>query len=339
METTLVPLHWIPNVAFGKLGDRSVIRIMFPHLINSEHLVRFQEKDLDIIYDRAFFPTAAEVFPASIAEWPPTRAIALIRARDPAGRIALSSVIVPAAKADDFMSGVRRRIRDDCDMGRTLILHQVRGVKLATKHDPRDPLARQRAWHDIARHYHRSRLDVDCWYIDVGVEWHIEGHCVFFDRHFHTSAIQWALKQDAEAAQKFISRGHFQVDLSSSTTDLAGYRSDVPMNIPGANDLPVYVQAYTTDKVMLISQRKGQAKSVMITGRQIFAKSNEKGEVQRMADITQAFQDAMNTIHSNARIEHRVKLDRKYLEFTDFDFGGGTIEEIILIAVPSPQMW
>lgn len=256
-------MHSIPNIALGKVANRSVVRVFFPRLYSALQSRKIPTASLELIYNRCLLPTIRNLMRNQATHWPPNYQTALDTGRDHAGRLHFRSLDVPAHLMGDFSRLYLRALEDLGDNFKDAYFgHELRGWKAATVHNlnfnpadedgrlENDPAApspaheRVVALEDLTRVLDMEAVNRNQWLIDIGLEFGVPGKVVTWRALGHEALIHFLLP-DLDNPGTVISRSKtFYVDPQMHLQDIAGFRWS-----PGSrSNVFKYIQAYTTEK-------------------------------------------------------------------------------------------
>jgi len=246
----------IPNYAFGKVTTRSVVRVFLPRMYKV-HEKGIPPADLALIYDKCLRPLVVQLMPNMAAHWPVSYGGAMTLYKDQRGHIHPGSLDVPSHLLDIFGLMYLRRLAQlgphFCD---AYFVHELRGWKAATVHDPTDEPDKVAALDDLTNVLRMDAINRDEWHVDVGVELGYPGHIVTWKKNGHYHVLKGCLPSIGEAEiQALMRQTNFTLDPLIHLLDLAGFRCR-----PGAKgraDNVTYIQAYTTEKTMAYQHHVG----------------------------------------------------------------------------------
>ncbi|RDB30189.1 hypothetical protein Hypma_012378, partial [Hypsizygus marmoreus] len=138
----------------------------------------------------------------------------------------------------------------------TYFVHELRGTKGATVHNPYSRDERKEALTKYLEFVDVDKLDPEQWWIDVGIEIHLAGHIVQWLESSHKDLLKFALPSKSDRDIVKLHEGkHFFLDRVAQLKDLAGFRLD-PLT-RGRDDGVQYVNVYTTDKAVTYQLHTG----------------------------------------------------------------------------------
>ncbi|KAI6140231.1 hypothetical protein BKA82DRAFT_151863, partial [Pisolithus tinctorius] len=245
-----LPMHKIPNFSLGKVANRSVIRVFLPRMVGKYESRAIPSHDLELVYDKCLRPLVRRHMHNMASHWPASYSSALSLYRDRTGIIHEGSLDIPAHILPMFgeeyltkLATLRPYFRD------AYFVHEFRGWKGATVHDPLDAQDRDLALQKFTDVLLMERIDPDSWYIDVGLEFGQHDKVVTWRATGHEIVLAHCLPSlDQEVIDPIVTKSTFHIDHMMHLKDLTGFRY-VPGR-KGHDDEVHYIQAYTTEKTM-----------------------------------------------------------------------------------------
>ena len=194
-------------------------------------------------------PTIAHILQEHIAHWPPDYSACLKQSRDVQGRFHWPTLEIPPSSLNRFNYHFRKRLQEIPSFQDSFYLHEWRGTKGRSVHNPEDDDEEVDAAFDAVL----DALDTDEvtdtqeWYVDVGLEVALHGHIVQWLSKRHKKVLQYAFPERTDEELVAVLRStNFHRDISASLYQLAGFR--VETKAIGRQDDIVYLNVYTTDK-------------------------------------------------------------------------------------------
>ncbi|KAI6154543.1 hypothetical protein BKA82DRAFT_172616 [Pisolithus tinctorius] len=250
-------MHKIPNLALGKVANRSIIRVFFPRMYRMFDSPKISSADLELIYNQCLLPTIRQFMPNQATHWPPSYNAALHTSRDQRGRFHLGSLDLPAHLLDLFANSYLNTLKDlrpyfnDAYFG-----HELRGWKAATVHnldvaaDDTDganaAYERVNALDDLTHVLHMPSINPRQWLIDVGLEFGNPEKVVTWRHNGHVDIIEHLIPDLENAADVLERSSRYYEDHHMHLKDIAGFRWT-----PGRHSHIIkYIQAYTTEKAV-----------------------------------------------------------------------------------------
>lgn len=259
----------IPNVAFARVNNRSIVRLMFPGMYgrgqtNSERIV--SDKKKEILYDRAIRPAVMSVLHEGFEEgavsqgshWPASHALALAMVKQ--GRQLskqLSWACLPSFSAHLMENLTHLGLPE---FRGAFFYHEIQGVKLAHSHQPFDEDQRVSMLTEMLRDFAvddmRPGLPQDDgfepeFYVDVGLEISAPDHVLHWKTDYHSRVLQVAFPKSNPALLKEAAKpsARFRVDLASQLTAVGGFCYDAKgAKAVNSQEPVIYAVAYSTDK-------------------------------------------------------------------------------------------
>jgi hypothetical protein len=335
-----VPLHTIPNLALGKCGERSLIRIFFPELHSgdrkSSKLTREEQAQF---YEDGLKPTIEILTPEKSAEWPVTYQDELTRARRRTGHFSMQSKMLPREVLRDFGDTLRYCLTErGVAWGRDLFfLHQVRGTKATTEHrmdtpSAGDALSAFLFENSIPERYTEEGI----WYIDVGLEISsLEGKCLLWRTDSHSHVVRRVTGVSEQHANRITELGSQQYarDLSSHLLDVSGCRITPGRRGEGQFEV-LYLQLYSTDKSLTYNPEGIYFSKAMYCVEAI-------GKVQPPSFTESLYHVYRNASlsqksNANARVEVRVPIQHATTALTNLSYG---LVQQSLLAFSNESWW
>lgn len=246
---TQVPCHKIPNLPLGKVITRHIVRLFFPHLFRENTIVPIPKELLARIYNEALKPAIDEVTPMSAGRWPITYEAALAGAKHKrTGQFHFGSIDVDALRLPDFAETLLAKLADIPGCEDTYFLHEIRGIKGQSVHEPLDREGRWDALNHVLEFVDRGAISQDTWMVDVALEYGKPGYAMQWLPQGHLGILRALLPSVATSAHliKILNGSGFTLDRAAQLLDFAGFRLVVPT--AALIDGVWYMNVYTTDK-------------------------------------------------------------------------------------------
>ncbi|KIP01233.1 hypothetical protein PHLGIDRAFT_80839 [Phlebiopsis gigantea 11061_1 CR5-6] len=197
-----VSLHLIPNICLAKSDHRGKTLVFFPKLYRPGTQGQITQEEAACIYDKCLLPTIATILPEHIAHWPPGYQAALKQCRDVKGQLHFPTLDLPVGLLDQFNETLRTRFEAFSGFQNSFYLHECRGTKGRSVHDPQDPEQVNIALDHVFSSFDTSKIErAEDWYIDIGIEIALEGHVMHWLQDEHGAIIHHALPHLNNAAQ------------------------------------------------------------------------------------------------------------------------------------------
>lgn len=334
-------MHTIPNYPFGKVANRSVIRVFLPHMYKMHETRAIPTQDLELIYNECLRPLVREHMHNMASHWPASYASALSLYRDGHGRIHQGSLDVPAHILDTFGKAYLRKLAQLRPYFRqAYFVHEFRGWKGATVHDPFHALDRQLALENLTNILRMDKIDPDFWFIDIGLEFGTPNHVVTWRDSGHENVLAHCLPSvEPNQINDIVDKSTFYVDKMMHLKDLSGFR--YAPGIRGRADNVQYIQAYTTEKAMSYQLHAGlfsplHPKSLLTT-------ENIKGLITKIEEMSKILFDCTADGDQNrypqegcARLEIRVSISKALTALLTVPV---RILNYSLVALPATSWW
>jgi hypothetical protein len=338
-----VSLHKIPNVAFGKVLQRHITRIVFPRLYRANEAPQIPQDLLETLYDTAIRPAVRTAVPERLSHWPPTYRAAMANARDIRGQLHFGSVDLPAFALGDFRDALLHILDQHDTLKDAYFLHEVRGYKGATVHNPEVEAECWDVLHEKLNFLDFRLINHDQWYIDVGLEVHLRDHVLQWLEDGHLRLLRNALPRQNQSNPNSLATladdaNNFKTDRVAQLNEFAGFRC-TPRS-KGLADQVTYINVYTTDKEPLYQLHTGSFRrhhaSELMPGER-----NIQTLMKDVAEISGVFGQCVGTVtraasEGCARFEVRVKLRQSPTVLR------GLPQELIsnsLVAIRAPTWW
>ncbi|KAG9308264.1 hypothetical protein JVU11DRAFT_12151 [Chiua virens] len=355
-----VPMHSIPNLALGKVANRSVIRVFFPRMYRAFDSNKISRPDIELIYGRCLRPIIRRLIPNQATHWPPTYNAAVETSRDRAGRFHIGSLDIPAHLLPEFSAAYLESIQtlrpyfQDAYFG-----HELRGWKGATVHNL-DPDAdedqpdedqpdeaegdfnaiheRVNALNDLTRVLDMDAINQDQWLIDIGIEFGVPDQVVTWRSLGHESLVHYLIPELEHPARALGRSKKYYIDNQMHLKDLAGFRWT-----PGSHsDTIHYVQAYTTEKAISYQLHQGifslRKPSELLTHRVRTKLIKDLQEQSQIIYTCTGDDDNEDSVPQEgcARLEVRVLLSQADQILRRFP---RNLLNLTMVQIPAPHWW
>ena len=328
-------MHAIPNVPFGKVTNRHVVRLFFPRMYDRQETNAVPSTDLASIYDRALRPIMLNLMPNQAGHWPVTYDAAVALYRDRHGHIRPGSLDVPSHLLPDLARDFLNRISALQPYFRDAYFgHELRGWKGATVHDPADEDDRQEGLADLTNLLDMDLINRQLWNVDVALEFGVPRHIVTWRADAHERIIRWILP-DIQNIDRVTSSKRFYHDKAMHLQDIAGFRW-APSQQQGHGVR--YIQAYTTEKAVSYQHHDGLF-SPHSPEEPLYKPRHRKllQALDKQSEILQACAGGTASEQQDgcARLEIRVPLSRA----EDVLLDPLQIVEATIVKIPSREWW
>ncbi|KAG6370137.1 hypothetical protein JVT61DRAFT_12439 [Boletus reticuloceps] len=348
----LVPMHTIPNFAFAKVTNRSVVRVFLPRMYRLRETRAIPSTDMELIYDQCLRPLIQHHLPNMYTHWPASYASALTLYRDSRGQIHPGSLDIPAELLFTFGPEYLTRLAELKPYFRdAYFVHEFRGWKGITVHDPYSGADRQAALDKMLHFLDWPRIQESDWHVDVGFEIGVPGSVVTWRHTGHRFLLAHCLPTLHEGDIEVLLNRKTEMDHQMHLKDLTGFRCQPGRK--GSRDKVSYIQAYTTEKTMSYQLHNGlfkpfdpvialtnknleaTAKKIEQMSKVLFACSgdhvaNEDDGSSDREDLDQTPQDG------TARIEVRVQLGEALTALISIP---DPVIDHSIVAIPSRYWW
>jgi hypothetical protein len=303
-----VDYHKIPNAQFGFWGQRYMIHIFFPSLLNvHNHGPKLMEEERKIYYEQGLRPSIETLTPNQLSDWPPTYESEIFRISRRTGAKAYGTKMVMDWAVRLLVAQIRHHLdHNGVEWARDFFfMHTIRGTKLSTQHavsmeaaeTALDAFTTSASLLDGA-------LTVGDWWFDVGLEVSsVNSACLQWKTSSHFHMVKNVLGINEGHAHRITSMGSskYHRDLASHLTTISGCRI-VPGPQAEGEFMARYLQMYATDKtVTYCPEGIHYGKAIMIN--QAMGQQQPHPFLQQLHNT---YVDASALNPSNARIELRV---------------------------------
>jgi hypothetical protein len=298
-------------MALGKADRRHITRIFFPRMYEKGRSAAIPTELRAHIYDKCLRQAAIEVNPSDQSRWPITYAAAMDLYRDDHGQFHFATIDLTPRLLRTFGTRLLELLQMRDELKDAFFVHELRGTKSATHHDPHDAEQRRMAIEDVFHAFDTRGFKVEDWVVDIAIEiWH-PGHVLQWLTKGHRHVLEFLLPSaPAEKISDILnSKTQYHCDISAQLDDLGGFRS-VPAS-RGAADRVIYINAYTTDKSATYQLHNGlfkRRKPWHLFPDKIDKLLEDTEKIAEMFRICSGNQ-TMGGLEGNARMEIRVPLD------------------------------
>lgn len=225
--------------------------IFFPKLYEPHGTAQMSQEDLATIYDHCVRPTVAEILPSHLAHWPLNYKACQMTSRDKHSKFHFSSFEVPPDLLAEFAGQLRDRLHAYERFQDSFFLHEFRGLKGGTSHDPDDDDKADEYLNQIVEPLDLAQLgdppDLSSWWLDIAIEVSAPDRVIQWREDAHGEIVQYMLPSISfSEVWKVLKSKSYHPDVSTLLYDLAGFRAEVPH--AGKKDNICYLNVYTTDK-------------------------------------------------------------------------------------------
>lgn len=245
-------------MCIATISKRHQLLLALPVLYEANQRFRgVDQQQLEQLYNRCVRRTIEELAPEHISHWPYSYAEAYTQYRDHRGNLFFSTIDIPAHLSEAFGEQLLEKVHGYSWGRRAYFIHQLRGTKGYTTHDPDIYGEVDDAIDDVLTGVNRQVLeeDPDSWFVDVGLEVRLPGHILQWTTLGFREVLRHTLP-DATPTQLDQARRKVKVDMSAQIADLAGFRletTETVANLTGVH----YINAYSTDKAVTYQLHNG----------------------------------------------------------------------------------
>lgn len=241
---------------FAKVLNRGTCNLALPALYG--HTARgVVERDLcRQFYEVILRPSLLEIDLEHIAHWPPSYEAAEQKYRDVTGKFRFSTVELPVHCFKDVVRVMKRKMDAIPVFRGWFFIHDMRGVKGGSIHDPNDPEEVELAVNETCQYLDMDVVPTTQFWIDIGLEIRRPGHIVQWYSGAHNALLRLLLPNSTDdQIDKILKSPNCHRDPNALLTDFAGLR--VAPGTRAAGDGVVYINVYTTDKEVHYQLHKG----------------------------------------------------------------------------------
>ena len=330
----------MPNVCIAKWGTHNSIRLFLPELFSTDRKSPFLTQDeLAVLYEKGIRPAAERVLDHQAAEWPVTYKDEMFRARSRNGQLAFQTKIIPKVFTDIWAEYLVDFLKCDTDgWGHgILFLHQIRGVKHSSNHNPNSSTVEQE-FNNFLNSNHLNLVadlfpDQGCWWIDVGIEIASNTQrCLAWRTDSHYKIVKTICDLSHQVAVRITSPGSskYTRDMLAHLPGVSGCRISPGVRGQGPHGVK-YVQLYTTEKSITYHPERGHY------GKFITCIDIIRGKDMAFIDqLYSLYRNAIGTCYSLARLELRVPFSSASDILVDLD------EDLLchsLLSFPPKVIW
>lgn len=336
-----VAMHHIPNFAFGRITNRSIIRVFFPRMYRPQESRSIPSQHFQLIYDSCLRPLVEKHMTTMSSHWPVSYDAAFVLYQDSNNHIREGSLDVPQVVLNAFGPEYLQTLsRLHPDFRDAYFVHELRGWKGATVHDPSHQLDRHLAWQQFTQCLHLDKIQPADWFVDVGLELGRPQYVTTWRDSGHADLLAHCLPSIEEHQIDSLCRSRsFFLDPIMHLGDLTGFRCSP--HAKGKQDRINYIQAYTTEKSHSYQLHKGlftsiEAKIILTTQ----GLQQTKDKIEKMGEVvhccTGEIEHIVNPQSGCARLEVRIQLSEA--QTTLLTFPQDLIEHC-LISLPCKYWW
>lgn len=326
----------ITNFAFGKVANRSVVRVFLPRMCSLHETRAIPAQDLELIYNECLRPLVRRFMPNMYTHWPVSYASAMTLYHDQMGRIHEGSLDVPSELLLHFGTAYLDRLSTlKPYFSDAYFVHEFHGWKGATVHDAFNQEDMKAAFHKISDVLDMTLIDQSQWHVDIGLEFGTHDHVVTWSNAGHYTLLSHCLPSLPLNQVEGLIHRKAEIDHMMHLQDLTGFRCTP--GAKGRNDSVSYVQAYTTEKAMTYQLHTGLFSA--LEPRSMLSKTNLKdllGKIEGMSavlyDCTADGEEHDRTQEGSARVEIRVQLSKA---LTSFIQSPQKVLDDCLVAIPA----
>jgi hypothetical protein len=283
--------------------------MFFPHLYKKGQSRAIPTETRKFIYESCIRPAVLAVYPVDTSRWPLNYEVAMTLCRDDKGLFHFGSIDLPPHLLAHFGDQLLQRFDQHESFRDAFFLHELRGTKSASHHDPGNPEERRRALDCVLHILDQSKLKQDDWLVDIGMEVRHPGHILQWLVKDHRQVLRFLLPSASieQTNAVLASKTQYHCDLSAQLTDLGGFRAEPSSR--GSKDHVSYINVYSTDKSGTYQLHQGLFK--LRKAWHLFPGKIERlvKDLERMCDVFRTYGDNSGSgLEGNARMEIRVPM-------------------------------
>lgn len=126
------------------------------------------------MYKKCLQPAALTINPVYLSQWPITYSAMMTLYWDKKGRLHFGSIDFPAQLTRKLGAKLLKLFEEHDDLKDTFFVHELRGTKSSSHHNPKNADERRAAMGDVLAIFD-AQLNPDQWVIDIGLEIWQEG--------------------------------------------------------------------------------------------------------------------------------------------------------------------
>lgn len=230
------------------MDRRHITRIFFPGLYCKERNPAILPKTMTLIYEECLRPAVVGLNPVDRSRWPITYSAAMTLYRDQKGQFHFGTLDFPSHLLDKLGSKLLELFQMHDGLQDAFFVHELRGTKGASHHNPQDAKQRQQALDSVFHLFDMSHIRPEDWVVDVALEIQCEGHVLQWLTKGHRHLLQFLLPSTPlhKIDSILASQSQYHLDLSAQLEDIGGFRAHPGSR--GKDDNVRYINVYSTDK-------------------------------------------------------------------------------------------
>jgi hypothetical protein len=262
-------------------------------------------------------------------------AAAMSQNRGANGRFHFHTVDVRHDVLQDFATAFLARLDERDELRDAFFVHELRGTKGASTHNPHSARERASSLNDIMEFLDEDAIDPAQWAIDIALEVNVPGHVT----HFLVAAFRHVVEMVLPNAEPWkidtlLRSQQHKVDLAASLKDLGGFRT--APGSKGAADGVSYINVYCTEKSAVYQLFEGGLYR-WHTAHELLPRNLSK-LLNEVEDISATFAACSHHdgLDGNARLEIRVSLQDALNKNRTFP---QTTVDACIVAIPRDVWW
>jgi hypothetical protein len=256
---------------------------------------------------------------------PPTYAAELHRTTNATGTRSFTTYTIHRQHLPDVCDDIMTALHDLPWGEGAFFLHEIRGMRGATVHNPRDEDLRQESLDLFTDVFVEGTFDdanqqdladglaaLPLWYIDVAMEYRLQEHVLHLRKDYHRHLIRHFLECTEQQLDRLMAPNstRYQSDAVAQLEEFAGFRCN-PRTLGHEMGI-VHFNVYTTDKSLTYHRTDDGRVSKFITARQVLSapKDGYLKEIEKMYGTLRLAASADPPVEGHVRVEIRVKFER-----------------------------
>jgi hypothetical protein len=222
--------------------------VFFPRLYQPNKRPAIPSEIRTLIYEKCLRPAVIDINPICQSRWPIDYSAVMTLYRDKKGLFHFGSIDFPACLLGKLGTKLRDLFQMHEGLQDAFFVHEIKGTKGASHHDPNNKGDRDAALDDVLDLLDRGLIRSSEWVIDVGIEIRQESHVLQWLTRGHRRILEFLLPSATEDHIEAIlsSSAQYHQDINGQLGDLSGFRASPSSR--GKADSVIYINVYTTEK-------------------------------------------------------------------------------------------
>ena len=294
---------------------------MFPALVGRvQHLDRQMHENLFDIIRQAI----SQRLEHEQGHLPPTYGAELNRTTTSTGTLSFTTYTIHRQQLHVVSQDIMTALHDLPWGVGAFFLHEIRGMRAATVHNPQDEGLRQQSFEHFADVFVEGTFDnvnqrdvtdglaaLPLWYIDVAMEYRLREHVLHIRKDYHRHLIRHFLECTEQQLDRLMSPNttRYKSDAVAQLEEFAGFRCN-PRTL-GHDTGIVHFNVYTTDKSLTYYRTDDRRVAKFITAKQVLSAPKDQylKEIEKMYSTLRLASAANPPVEGHVRVEIRVKIE------------------------------